>query len=87
MTTSYRDDPYLSAVFAEWESMSDQFAQHMEKLEQVINRSEPSHEVSMAALAHMIELDRLFRKTYLLHEKFRVAETNAAPAHSRAAAP
>jgi hypothetical protein len=98
MTTSYQDDPYLSAaVFAELErAMSDPFAQHLEKLEEVINRSERdglcSEEVAQAARekmgAWMKELSFLLVKTYLLHEQFRDAETMAAAAaHSRAAAP
>jgi hypothetical protein len=96
MTTSYQDDSYLPAVFTELErAMSDPFVQHLEKLEEVINRSERdglcSEEVAQAARekmgAWMEELGFLLVKTYLLHEQFRVAETATAPAHSRAAAP
>jgi hypothetical protein len=40
MTTSYQDDPYLSAMFAELESLANPFQENLEKLKEVIDRSE-----------------------------------------------
>jgi hypothetical protein len=83
MTTSHKDNAYLSAVSAELESISDPFHEHLQKLDEVINRSERdglcSAEAAEAARDKIYEcireLETLFVKTYDFHEEFRVAET------------
>ena len=83
MTTSHKDNPYLSAVYAELESISDPFYEHLHKLDEVINRSERdglcSEEVAQAARDKIYEclreLETLTVKTRFLHEEFRIAET------------
>jgi hypothetical protein len=77
------EDPHLSALMAEFESMMDPFLLSYEKLEEVINRSERdgvcSDEVTQAAREEIEsrrdELNFLVLKTILLHRKFRAAET------------
>ena len=62
MTTSCKGHPYLSAVYAELASISEPFEQHLEKLDEVINRSERdglcSKEVAEAARDKIYECIR-----------------------------
>jgi hypothetical protein len=86
MTTSYQDDPYLSAMFAELESLANPFQENLEKLEEVIDRSERdgicSEEVAQAVREEIeewvIELGILFSKTLSLHEGLSNAGSIAA---------
>ena len=76
MTTSYQDDPYLSAMFAELESLANPFQENLEKIEEVIDRSERdgicSEEVAQAVREEIeecvLELHILFSTTLSLHE-------------------
>jgi hypothetical protein len=78
MTTSSQHDPNLSAKFAEWGSMEDQFAKHLQELEEVINRSERdglcSVEVAQAAREMLgscrKEMQSAFVATCCIHVEF-----------------
>jgi hypothetical protein len=86
MTTSFQDDPYLSAMFAELESLANPFQENLEKLEEVIDRSERdgicSEEVAQAVREEIeewvIELGMLFTKTLFLHQGLSNAGSIAA---------
>jgi hypothetical protein len=85
-TTLFQDDPYLSATFAELESFTNPFQEHLEKLEEVIDRSEGegtcSKEVAQAVREEIAEwisdLGILFTKTVFLHEGLSNAGSTAA---------
>jgi hypothetical protein len=86
MTTPRQDDPYLSAMFAELESLANPFQENLEKLEEVIDRSERdgicSEEVAQAVREEIeewvIELGILFSKTLYLHQGLSNAGSIAA---------
>jgi hypothetical protein len=86
MTTPPQDNPYLSAMFAELESLANPFQENLEKLEEVIDRSERdgicSEEVAQAVREEIeewvIELGILFSKTLYLHQGLSNAGSIAA---------
>jgi hypothetical protein len=76
MTTLFQDDPYLSAMFAELELLTNPLHENWEKLEEVIDRSERdgicSKEVAQALREEIdywfMDLGMLFIKTLSLHQ-------------------
>jgi hypothetical protein len=86
MTTLFQDDPYLSAIFAELELLANPFQENLEKIEEVIDRSERdgicSGEVAQAVREEIeervLELGILFSKTVSLHQGLSNAGSVAA---------
>jgi hypothetical protein len=86
MTTPRQDKPYLSAKFAELESLANPFYENLVKLDEVIDRSERdgicSEEVAQAVREEIgervLELGILFSETLSLHEGLSNAGSIAA---------